>query len=229
MENQKKENGYTPIANEIMEALAGIRIPGVARQCLDVILRKTYGWNKNEDIISLSQFAVITHLGKGKICQALDKLRQMNIVITQKGNMTGNKHRLNKDFSTWRPLPKKVTITQKGNKSLPKKGHTKETIQKQYIYSPSLEENKDGVAEKFLGHYMTKFAEYVSKKKKPVHSKTTILPKIDLALNELGEERLKELLEIYMQSKDKFYEQNLWSLTCFLSPTILTKLHVGNK
>ena len=46
MANPQKENGYTSIANDIVEALAGIRIPGEARQCLDVILRKTYGWNK---------------------------------------------------------------------------------------------------------------------------------------------------------------------------------------
>lgn len=140
MKNPQKEHGYTPIANEIMEALAGIRINGEARQCLDVILRKTYGFNKKEDTIALSQFCLITHLGKEKVCKALSKLRVLNIIITQKGNGIGNIHRFNKDYSTWKPLPKKVTlpkkviqITQKGNSSLPKKVHTKDNYTKDTI------------------------------------------------------------------------------------------------
>jgi len=134
------ENGYTKIANELMEALAGIRISGEARQCLDVIIRKTYGFNKKDDYIALSQFALITHLGKTHILRGLLKLKEINIIITQKGNVNGNKYRLNKDFDTWKPLPKKVTlpkkvisVTQKGNASLPKKGHTKETTTKETI------------------------------------------------------------------------------------------------
>lgn len=137
MANPQKENGYTAIANETMEALAGIRIPGEARQCLDVILRKTYGFNKSTDWISLSQFALITHLGKSHICKNLNKLASMNIIITQKGKDKGTLYRFNKDYSTWKPLPKKVIITQKGkgvtqkgNKSLPNRGHTKVDITK---------------------------------------------------------------------------------------------------
>ncbi len=131
MANPQWENGYTKIANDILEALAGIRINGEARQCLDVVLRKTYGFNKKEDIISLSQFTLITHLGKEHLCRNLNKLAKMNLIITQKGNGKGNIYRFNKDYSTWKPLPKKVTITQKGNKPLPKKVNTKETLTKE--------------------------------------------------------------------------------------------------
>ena len=44
------ENGYTRIANELLEALAKIRIPGEARQVFDVIMRKTYGFRKSDPI-----------------------------------------------------------------------------------------------------------------------------------------------------------------------------------
>ena len=44
------ENGYTKIANEILESLARIRINGEARQVLDVIIRKTYGYGKKTEI-----------------------------------------------------------------------------------------------------------------------------------------------------------------------------------
>ncbi|MBI5447822.1 MAG: replication protein [Gammaproteobacteria bacterium] len=58
------EDGYTKIANELLEALARIRIPGETHQVLDTVLRKTYGYGKKEDAISLSQFVLATGLSK---------------------------------------------------------------------------------------------------------------------------------------------------------------------
>lgn len=140
MANPQKENGYTPIANEILDALCRIRISGEARQVLDVILRKTYGFNKKEDRIALSQLCLGTGLKKSTICKAITKLIVMNLV-TKKGNDTGSLYRFNKDFDTWKPLPKKVTlpkkekvITKKGNNRYPKrdiqKTITKDTFTK---------------------------------------------------------------------------------------------------
>jgi phage replication O-like protein O len=149
MANPQADKGYTRIANEMLEALAGIRISGEARQCLDVILRKTYGWNKKEDTISLSQFCLLTKMVKSRVCCSLAKLRQMNIIITKKGNGSGNIYRFNKDFDTWKPLPKKVTvkrtITNNGNRryqkrksALPIMVHTKDTITKDTITKDTL-------------------------------------------------------------------------------------------
>ena len=139
MASPQVENGYTKIANEIMDALSRIRIPGEARQVLDVIIRKTYGFNKKEDAIALSQFCLHTGLNKPHVCQSLLKLKTMNLV-TEKGNEVANIYRFNKDFDTWKPLPKKVTlpkkvmtVTEKGNASLPKKVHTKENTTKDNI------------------------------------------------------------------------------------------------
>ncbi len=130
----QKENGYTPIANEIMDALARIRIPGEARQLLDVILRKTYGWNKCEDAISLSQFVEFTGIKKPNVCRNLNKLLGMNIII-KKDNDWCVTYGLQKIYSKWKPLSKKITLSKKiisvikkDNKSLSKKIHTKESI-----------------------------------------------------------------------------------------------------
>lgn len=127
MTNPQCENGFTRIANELLEALARIRIPGEARQVLDVILRKTYGYHKIEDAISLSQFCLATGLKKVAVCKSVNKLSAMNL-ITQKGNGVLHIYRFNKDYGQWKPLPKKVTlpkkvinVTQKDNESLPKK------------------------------------------------------------------------------------------------------------
>jgi len=111
-----------------MEALAGIRIPGEARQCLDVIFRKTYGWKKKEDNIALCQFQKYTGLKKQTIIKARNKLLALNLItVTQKDNRSGQKYRFNKDYDTWKPLSKKITVTQKDNSPLPKKIHTNTT------------------------------------------------------------------------------------------------------
>ncbi len=133
MEGPQKEKGYTAIANEIMEALAKIRIPGVERQCLDFILRKTYGFNKKSDMIALTQFEKGTDLKKQHISRALRGLLSKKIIkITNIGNKTGNLFEFNKYYKTWEQLPKKITlpikvkgVTNKGKGSLPLLGTTK--------------------------------------------------------------------------------------------------------
>ncbi len=149
MANPQCENGYIRFASELWEAICKIRIPGEARQVFDFIARKTYGYNKRDDAISLSQFVLNTGITKPNVCQALTKLREMNL-ITQKDNDIANVYSINKDFQTWKPLPKKVTlpkkvisITQKDNESLPKKLPTIDNIQKtiiKNIYCPNSEE-----------------------------------------------------------------------------------------
>jgi phage replication O-like protein O len=129
MANPQAENGHTDVANEIMEALARQILSPDEWHCLIVILRKTWGWHKREDRISLSQFALMTGMRKPHICRALKKLFQRQI-ITQTGNERINIYRFQKDFEKWIPLPKQVIVTRSGNKSLPKQGTTKETKQK---------------------------------------------------------------------------------------------------
>ena len=140
---------HTRLSNEILEKLAMIRISGEARQMLDVILRKTYGWGKKNDDIATSQFMQLTGLKAFAVHKARRKLLDMNLItITKKGNGITQKgysqvlnYTFQKDYDKWLPLPKKVTVTKKGIQVLPKKvircnpkGGTqkkdKETIQK---------------------------------------------------------------------------------------------------
>lgn len=126
MASPQKENGFVPIATELVEALARIRIPGEAMQVLWVILRQTYGWNKKAQEVSLAQFAEATGLVKPRICEALVKLQLMNIIVTEKRN-DGRIVRIVKDYDFWQPLRKNVTlrknvksITEKRNEALRK-------------------------------------------------------------------------------------------------------------
>ena len=122
MANPQKENGHIRIATEIWEELCKIRIPGEARQCLDFILRKTYGFNKKEDRIPISQFVAGTGIIKQHIKRNLDKLLEMGLVTNN-----GYNYSFNKNYSQWRRVPKKVTVTNNGN-AVTNNGYKKEPI-----------------------------------------------------------------------------------------------------
>ena len=101
-----------PIANELVEALARVRIPGESGQVLWALLRLTYGWQKKEDVINLRQLMDLTRLKKPTICRALSKMITMNIII-KKDNAFGTMWGLQKNYDLWKPLSKKITLSKK--------------------------------------------------------------------------------------------------------------------
>ncbi|NMB81592.1 MAG: replication protein, partial [Ignavibacteria bacterium] len=64
MDTPQLENGFTKIANEILEKLSQTYISANEWQVLIVILRRTYGFNKKSDWISNSQFSEATGIAK---------------------------------------------------------------------------------------------------------------------------------------------------------------------
>ena len=110
MANPQKEDGFVAIANELAEAFAKIRISGEEWQCLWVILRKTYGWQKKQDSIPFSQFIEATGIIKQHINRAIRKLESKKVIIvTNIGYEKAKGYGLNKNYEEWAALPKKVT------------------------------------------------------------------------------------------------------------------------
>lgn len=146
MANPQLENGFTSIANELVEALARINLSAYELRVLMAIIRKTYGWQKKQDRISYTQFEELTGLGRWHIARALKSLRT-RLIVTCIGNGYKLHYSLQKDYSKWKSLPNKVTsviVTNRGNtplpksvtKSLPKEVNTKtkDNLQKQGGY-----------------------------------------------------------------------------------------------
>jgi phage replication O-like protein O len=135
MANPQKENGYTAIASEIMEQLTRTALSGHEFRLLLLLLRKTYGFNKKEDHISLSQMAKISGLSVIRCSQVVHSLSRKNIItITEKCKGKTNKYRFNKHYEAWVTITEKckcrVTITEKCNQVLQKSESTKDTITK---------------------------------------------------------------------------------------------------
>lgn len=141
----QKENGYTAIANEIMEVLARMRIPGEARQMLDVIIRKTYGYGKKEDTISTTQFMKFTGLSQSSIHHTRRRLLLAKLItVSKNGNSKILTYSFQKDYDKWVVYPKTDSIQkrilgvskngtrgiQKRTQGITKDTYTKDNIQK---------------------------------------------------------------------------------------------------
>lgn len=147
------DDGYTKVANELLEAIMRINLSSYEFRVIMAIMRKTYGYSKKQDYISLSQLEEITDIKACHICRTLKKLKAKNMILSN-GHLTG----IQKDYDLWKVtqtgnthsgntqtgnLPKQVIpkhaieITQTGNKKLPKQVDTKEkkeTYTKEIIY-----------------------------------------------------------------------------------------------
>lgn len=142
MASPQAEFGHIDIALEIVEKFCSYRISGEEWLVLWAILRKTYGWHKKEDRISLSQFAVLTGLKRQTVLRAILKLSSKKMIGVIKNDDSGiNIYSFNKDFDKWAPLSKKITVEskkimpviKKDNGVESKKVHTKENNTKETI------------------------------------------------------------------------------------------------
>ncbi len=98
MANPQLEDGFTMVANEIIEALARINLCAYESRVLWFIIRKTYGWHKKNDWIALSQIVDSTGILKPNVSRTLKSLKARNIIIRDKNRRVG----LQKDYEKWR-------------------------------------------------------------------------------------------------------------------------------
>ena len=93
------EDGYTRIANELLEAVTNAQTCPITLRQIRVVLaviRKTYGFNKKADRISDGQLAADTGLSRQNINKAKRELLAMSVL-----RMEGNKIGVNKYAEEW--------------------------------------------------------------------------------------------------------------------------------
>jgi len=98
MANPKLEDGYTRVANELLEALARIKLCAYETKALIFIIRKTYGWNKKTDWIALSQISENTCILKPNVSRTIKRLQSRNIITRDNHRHVG----LQKDYEKWK-------------------------------------------------------------------------------------------------------------------------------
>ena len=90
------ENGYTKIANELLEAMCRLYLSGNQWKVLHAIIRKTYGWNKKEDWVTATQIAQMTGMYAPHVSSALRVLDARHVVLRD-----GRLLAVQKDYEQW--------------------------------------------------------------------------------------------------------------------------------
>jgi len=129
MSSPQVENGWVQLATELVDVVARMPLAGREFNVVIFIIRKTYGWKKNEDYISLSQFEHGTGIDRTSICRILKKLVKKNII-----KKSQSVYALNKNYETWLVAPRPLGGSGvEANRVVAYTPHTKETITKEIL------------------------------------------------------------------------------------------------
>ena len=97
------ETEFIRIPNQFIEAVYKQYLRPNESKVFWFLIRKTWGWQKRSEFISLNQFEKELGIGKNKVSETLSILRKRRIV-TQLGNKT---YAIQTDISLWYDKPKK--------------------------------------------------------------------------------------------------------------------------
>lgn len=102
----QKENGYTPIANELLEAIMFYSFSKRQLQVILAIARMTYGYSKKKDALSGWQISKLTKIDRSDISKTIDELVKLNVVIKHENGRLShgilvNEISINKYYETW--------------------------------------------------------------------------------------------------------------------------------
>ncbi|MGG3920985.1 replication protein [Geobacillus thermodenitrificans] len=123
MANPQLDNGFTRIANEILENIYSRKFTANQLIVILVIWRYTYGFQRKEHVFSLSFLAEVTGIDRKAVKRALDSLIEANVIIVVKEADFNNARCLafNKNYDEWK-------IDHRGikNTTVSKNDHTEE-------------------------------------------------------------------------------------------------------
>ena len=214
------ENGYTRIANELLEAAMSHSLTLRQLRVLLAVIRKTYGFNKKSDVISGTQIASLTKLTRQKCSVALCDLVELNIINRRTSKSAIS---VNKNISEWGIKLEKRQIIQKGftepktgsdsepktgSDSEPKAGHTKDTtkdIIKDLMLTNKFS-NEDFTAAEYIFSKITQL--------KPNFKKPNLNSWADQVrlLRERDKKTHREICELFRwANNDSFWQSNILS------------------
>lgn len=97
-------NGFTKVPHKVIETLCSLRLTGPQMAVALMAMRKTWGWQKETDRISLSQFCKLCKRDRDTIRRARVGLIGLGILVVEKEHTRsrGAVLRVEPDVSVWR-------------------------------------------------------------------------------------------------------------------------------
>ncbi len=124
MENTQLEIGFTKMPNKLLMGLMSTRLSNWERRIVDAIARKTFGFHKEMDRISLSQFEDMTGIPRRKCSEVIGNLVDKNIIL-KTGPSNRPIYSIQRDYTQWKVSPSEGTgagVPQEGDKVSPREG-----------------------------------------------------------------------------------------------------------
>lgn len=103
MANPQLENGYTRIANELLEVIYSSKFNATQLKILLCIIRYTYGFGRKEHELSLTFISKATGVSKRYVASELNRLIESKVVLIAKEHTDteSRKLKINKRYASW--------------------------------------------------------------------------------------------------------------------------------
>jgi phage replication O-like protein O len=116
MTNVQPENGFTRVANELLEVVAYQKFNGTQSRIILTLWRYTYGFSRKEHDLSLTFISRATGIHKQQVKKEMDKLIEKKVILVTEESTynTSRKIQFNKDYSQWKDLqlPEELTVSE---------------------------------------------------------------------------------------------------------------------
>lgn len=106
MASPQKEDGYTPIANELFEAIISSDFSKRQLLVIMAIARMTYGYSKKSDALSALQISKLVNIDHSDCKKTLNELLELHVVTKHENGRTSHgvfvsELSINKDYESW--------------------------------------------------------------------------------------------------------------------------------
>lgn len=221
MASPQKENGYTPIANEILDKIVTLKLNGTQYKIIILLWRYTYGFSRKQHELSETFVAKATWVHKTQIHKELNRLIEMKIVAVERESTFSAPRLLsfNKNYEEWyqkdylvsNSLPPTKPTTTSGIKSTTTSGSKLATKDKQKA--------KNNIYREVFDYYNSLG---LVKTKQYTDSIADAIKKAEKAVGNL--ESLKELMarhaKVVQISKDTGYAVRKRNIQTFLTQKV---------
>ncbi len=212
MASPQKEEGFTAIANELLEHIVQAKLNGTQLRVLLFVIRRTYGFQQKSAELSLSFIANGVGIHRNSVHTTLKQLEAMKIIrITHKTATAPQKIAVEKDYQKW--LTARSAVNKSADNTVQKSADSnaaavqksddstvQESADSTVNESADQKRNRKRNREKNIfcacPFFEALWAEYPNKK-----GKAKVTQKAMREMNRLGYEKLHRALERYRAEK----------------------------
>ena len=147
MADVQKENGYTAIANELLEAICNSGFSAMELKVILTIARFTYGYSQKENEMSLGFIAnFMKYKDRAGVSRAVTRLIKSNVIRLVGTHGQSRVLSLNKDYDTWNlNCCRNDNCCQNDNRTVAKMTTEVLSKQQQILYKENLKENNKDI------------------------------------------------------------------------------------